>query len=52
MYYGKTQKSFEEITLKFIEKNEQEALKTYLTSRLETMKENHSHVTFLFCLIV
>jgi hypothetical protein len=42
VYYAKTQKSFEEITLKFINQNEQNALKTYLTNKLENIKSNKS----------
>lgn len=38
-YYGKTQKSFEEITLKFINIGENDALKAYLLSKLETIKQ-------------
>lgn len=51
MYYANTQKPFEEITLKFIQKNEQDALKTYLLSRLENMKRLNSQVKFelVFC---
>ncbi len=40
VYYAKTQKSFEEVTLKFIASNEQNALKTYLTHKLENLKSN------------
>lgn len=37
-YYAQTQKSFEEIALKFITKHEKEALKTFLMKKLETLK--------------
>lgn len=42
-YYGKTQKSFEEITLKFINIAENDALKTYLLSKLETIKHTRGN---------
>eukprot|EP01087_Luapelamoeba_hula_P008479 TRINITY_DN2114_c0_g1_i4.p1 TRINITY_DN2114_c0_g1~~TRINITY_DN2114_c0_g1_i4.p1 ORF type:complete len:616 (+),score=130.46 TRINITY_DN2114_c0_g1_i4:1191-3038(+) len=36
-YYGKTNKSFEEVALKFIEINEREALKTFLMAKLRSL---------------
>jgi len=40
MYYGKTQKNFEEIALKFINIPENNALKTYLFHKLESIKQH------------
>ena len=42
IYYAKTAKSFEEVTLKFITNNDQNALKTYLLHKLENIKTNKS----------
>jgi hypothetical protein len=47
MYYGKTQKSFEEVALKFININEQDALKVYLLNKLESIKNTKSKVIIL-----
>src|SRR4051794_22372801 len=43
-FYGKTTKSFEEITLKFIGVKDQNALKNYLLAKLDTMKHSGSKV--------
>lgn len=43
-YYGKTQKSFEEVTLKFLNINDQNALKTYLLTKLENIKNSKNKV--------
>lgn len=39
-YYGKTLKSFEEVTLKFINIGEHDALKTYLLHKLESINSH------------
>jgi hypothetical protein len=39
-YYGKTQRSFEEISLKFLNLNEQNALQVYLLHKLENIKHS------------
>jgi hypothetical protein len=49
-YYGKTQRPFEEITLKFIAINENDALKTYLVHKLQATKQFKPKVFALICL--
>jgi len=41
-YYGKSQKSFEEVTLKFINLNEIDALKNYLFHKLSSIKHSQN----------
>lgn len=40
-FYAQSQKPFEEITLKFIRKGERDALKTFLTTKLNNLRPIH-----------
>ena len=40
MHYAKTKSSFEEVTLKFMDLEEKNALKNYLKKKLETLKSS------------
>lgn len=42
-YYGKTTKQFEEVCLQFIDKNERDALKTFLLNKLDNLKPSVTH---------
>ena len=44
-YYAKTNKSFEEVTLKFISNNDQSALKVYLLNKLDYFRNSNSNKT-------
>eukprot|EP01094_Clydonella_sp_ATCC50884_P020588 TRINITY_DN4318_c0_g1_i1.p1 TRINITY_DN4318_c0_g1~~TRINITY_DN4318_c0_g1_i1.p1 ORF type:complete len:849 (+),score=315.48 TRINITY_DN4318_c0_g1_i1:254-2800(+) len=48
-YYGRTAKSFEEITLKFIRMNERFALQTYLLAKLGSLPESSSTQKAIIC---
>ncbi|KAL6061226.1 tethering complex subunit [Balamuthia mandrillaris] len=48
-YYSKTQKSFEEVALKFINMNERDALKTFLLGKLSNLSEKDATQKTLVC---
>eukprot|EP01112_Ceratiomyxa_fruticulosa_P020451 TRINITY_DN6960_c0_g1_i1.p1 TRINITY_DN6960_c0_g1~~TRINITY_DN6960_c0_g1_i1.p1 ORF type:complete len:978 (+),score=224.54 TRINITY_DN6960_c0_g1_i1:223-3156(+) len=48
-YYGKTQRLFEEITLKFININERDALKTYLVHKLQNLRSKDLTQRTIIC---
>jgi len=48
-FYGKTHRSFEEVTLKFIRESQQEALKTYLLTRLDHLGDKDRTQLTLVC---
>lgn len=48
-YYGRTTKSFEEITLKFIRMNERFALQTYLLAKLGSLPEGAATQKAIIC---
>lgn len=51
--YAETQSNFEEICLKLIEKNQQDALKLYLRSKLDTLKaQDKTQITMIVIWIV
>eukprot|EP01113_Clastostelium_recurvatum_P023090 TRINITY_DN2761_c0_g1_i3.p1 TRINITY_DN2761_c0_g1~~TRINITY_DN2761_c0_g1_i3.p1 ORF type:complete len:987 (-),score=308.24 TRINITY_DN2761_c0_g1_i3:8-2968(-) len=48
-FYGKTQRVFEEITLKFININERDALKAYLTAKLQNIGKRDATQRTIIC---
>eukprot|EP00163_Fabomonas_tropica_P023207 TRINITY_DN40509_c0_g1_i1.p1 TRINITY_DN40509_c0_g1~~TRINITY_DN40509_c0_g1_i1.p1 ORF type:complete len:911 (+),score=256.88 TRINITY_DN40509_c0_g1_i1:23-2734(+) len=48
-FYAKTQKLFEEVTLRFVSQNERDALKTYLLHKMDSLRRQDATQLTLIC---